>query len=157
LRPNLKHMKIEKGKWVAVEYTLYTDGPEGEIIEETSDDSPFEFVFGEDDLLEKFEEAIAGKQAGEAFSVLIASDDAYGPEVEDAIVELPKETFMVDGEIDEDIIQVGEVVPMNDDEGNELQGLIVELKLNTIVVDFNHPLAGMDLYFDGEIKQVKDA
>lgn len=154
--PNFAQMKIENGKWVAVEYALYSDGPDGELIEETSDDAPFEFVFGSDDLLEKFEEAIAGKTAGESFSILIPAADAYGPEVEDAIVELPKETFLVDGKLDEDVIQVGEVVPMHDDEGNELMGLIVELKLNTVVVDFNHPLAGMDLYFDGEIKAVKD-
>ena len=52
---------------------------------------------------------------------------------------------------------MGETLPMTDDEGNELLGLIIEVKLNSVIMDFNHPLAGVDLFFDGEVKEVREA
>ena len=62
-----------------------------------------------------------------------------------------KVTFMIDGKIDEEVMQVGEVVPMEDDEGNELVGVVVEIEADVVHVDFNHPLAGLDLHFEGVV------
>ena len=73
-------MKIEKGTLVVLDYSLYADGPEGELIEETSGDEPFEFIFGMEEMLPKFEQALEGKAAGEAFKVAIKAEDAYGLE-----------------------------------------------------------------------------
>ena len=58
---------------------------------------------------------------------------------------------MIDGKIDEEVMQVGEVVPMEDDEGNELVGVVVEIEADVVHVDFNHPLAGLDLHFEGVV------
>ncbi len=149
-------MKVQKGKMVAVEYRLHADGPEGELIEETTADGPLEFIFGHEDLLEHFEQALLDKAAGDAFTVLIKADDAYGEEDEEAIVELPKSTFVVDGELDEEMLQEDELVPMTDEDGNELLGVVVEVTDDTVTLDFNHPLAGLDLYFTGSITDVRE-
>lgn len=149
-------MKVAQGKMVTVQYRLHADGPEGELIEETTTDSPLEFIFGHEDLLEAFEKALIDKAAGEAFEVLIKSDDAYGPEDEEAIVDMPTSTFVVDGELDDEMLAPGELVPMVDEDGNELLGLVVDSDENNVTLDFNHPLAGLDLHFSGTVLEVRE-
>ncbi|MFT4780328.1 MAG: FKBP-type peptidyl-prolyl cis-trans isomerase SlyD [Flavobacteriales bacterium] len=149
-------MKVAKGKLISVEYSLFQDGPEGDLIEETTSEENFEFIFKEEEMLAAFEAELEGKEAGQSFSVSIKSDDAYGPEDPEAIIEFPKENFVVDGELDEELLQEGEVIPMSDDEGNELEGVVVGTSKETVTLDFNHPLAGIDLFFDGQIISVKE-
>ena len=72
-------------------------------------------------------------------------------ETEDAIVALPKETFVVDGKLDKEIMKPGEVVPLEDEDGNEVIGVVVEVQDQVVHVDFNHPLAGLDLHFEGVV------
>ncbi len=149
-------MKIEKGKLVSVDYSLYTDGPDGELVEETTAEEPFDFIFGHEAMLDGFETALRDKAAGESFSVLIKSDDAYGPESEEAIITMEKSAFVVDGELDEEMLQPGEIIPLEDEEGNELMGLVVSNEADKVIIDLNHPLAGLDLYFDGEVLDVRE-
>ena len=147
-------MKIENGKQVTLQYVLRAGGPEGEIMEETLPEEPMSFVMGAEPMLAKFEQAILGLSAGDKFTVFIEMADAYGDEDEDLFIEFPKETFIVDGELDEDMFEEGEVVPMKTQEGEEVMGIVDEVKLNSIVIDFNHPLVGEDLHFEGEILEV---
>ena len=143
--------QVERTSLVEVAYTLRADGPKGEELETCTEEAPFVFRMGGEEALEAFEQRLRGKKAGEPFSFVIACEDAYGDETEEAIVALPKKTFMVDGKIDEEVMKPGEVVPLEDDEGNELIGVVVELEGDVVHVDFNHPLAGLDLHFEGVI------
>ncbi len=149
-------MKVAKGKLVSVDYSLHADGPEGELIEETTAQEPLEFIFGHEDLLEKFEAVLLDKQAGDSFTVLIKAADAYGEEDEDSIVDLPLSTFVVDGELDDELLKEGELIPMVDDDGNDVYGVVLEVTEDNVTLDFNHPLAGLDLYFDGKIVEVRE-
>ncbi|MEC8401628.1 MAG: FKBP-type peptidyl-prolyl cis-trans isomerase, partial [Bacteroidota bacterium] len=106
--------KVVPGALVEVAYTLHADGPDGEELEVCTEEAPFMFRLGEDEALEAFEQALLEKREGEPFEVLIACDDAYGQETEDAVLALPKETFKVDGKIDLKVMKPGEVVPMED-------------------------------------------
>lgn len=146
---------IQNGKRVVVHYALYDTTPEGELLERTDDDQPFEFIFGEEELLPHFAKGIEGLKAGDSFNFGIDCENAYGPEDEDAVAELPKSSFMIDGEIDEDELQEGNYVEMEDEDGNEVLGYVLENRLNTVVLDFNHPLAGMDLWFSGKVLSVE--
>jgi FKBP-type peptidyl-prolyl cis-trans isomerase SlyD len=149
-------MKIEAGKTVEVHYTLHIQGPEGEIVEQTFGGEPLGFVFREDQMLQKFEEALEGLSAGDKFTIAIACVDAYGQEDEEFFMEFPKSEFIDDsGEFDEEIFAEGEVVPMQTPDGHTVQGVVAEVKLNSIIIDFNHPLAGEDLYFEGEVVSVQ--
>jgi FKBP-type peptidyl-prolyl cis-trans isomerase SlyD len=148
-------MKIENGKNVEVHYTLHVDGPEGEVVEETTTDEPLRFAFGVDPMLAKFEKALEGLSAGDSFTVAISCDDAYGQEDEELFMEFPKEEFIDDdGEWDEELFAEGEVVPMQTPDGQTVQGVVAEVKLNSVVIDFNHPLAGENLFFEGKILSV---
>ena len=62
-----------------------------------------------------------------------------------------------DGKINEDICQVGNEVPMMDSEGNPLKGIINEITDTYVKMDFNHPMAGQDLFFSGRIIEVRQA
>ena len=143
--------EVQHGAQVEVAYTLRANGPEGEELETCQEESPFVFRMGAEEALEAFEKALVGKRVGEPFELTIACDDAYGEETDEAVLSLPKETFMVDGKLDEEVMQAGEVVPMSDDEGNEIVGMVVEVNADAVLVDFNHPLAGLDLHFEGVV------
>lgn len=148
-------MKIEPGKRVSVNYSLYADGPEKELIEETRQDDPMQFTFGEDPMLPKFEAALLGLQPGDKFTISIPAEEAYGEEQEGLFIEYPKSTFIEEGELDEELFQEGEIIPLESPEGDIIEGVVCEVKLNSIVLDFNHPLAGEDLYFEGEVIAVE--
>ena len=143
--------EVQHGAQVEVAYTLRANGPEGEELETCQEESPFVFRMGAEEALEAFEKALVGKRVGEPFELTIACDDAYGEETDEAGLSLPKETFMVDGKLDEEVMKAGEVVPLSDDEGNEIVGMVVEVQTDAVLVDFNHPLAGLDLHFEGVV------
>ncbi|MFM7730768.1 MAG: peptidylprolyl isomerase [Flavobacteriales bacterium] len=147
-------MKIQKGSNVEVSYVLRVDSYDGEVVEETMANEPMAFVYGEDQMLEKFEQALLGLSAGDKFEVAIPVEEAYGPELDELYVEFPKSEFIEDGEIDEELFEIGEIVPMQTPDGDTVQGMVAEVHLNSIVLDFNHPLAGEDLYFRGEVLTV---
>ena len=150
-------MNISKNKVVSLSYELRTDGKDGEIIETVDASRPLMFIFGTDSLVPGFERNVENLKTGDRFSFLLSCEDAYGQAIEEAVVEIPKTAFMVDGEIDQEMLFEGNVVPMTDSDGNHLEGVIVDVKKDTVVVDFNHPLAGDDLYFSGAVVDVREA
>lgn len=150
-------MKIERNAFVSLTYQLRLNGAEGELIEETGNDSPLEFVFGAGRMLEMFEQKLEGLQAGDEFNFELKAEDAYGDVNEDAVVELPKNIFEINGAIDEDMLAVGNSVPMQDAQGNRLNGIVLDVTDETVKMDFNHPLAGDDLHFSGSIMAVREA
>ncbi len=148
-------MKIEKGKIVNLTYDLHLNGFEGELVESTKPENPLVFVYGDGNMLESFESKIKDLSKGDNFKFSLSKDEAYGDEIEDAIAEFPKDVFLQE-EMTE-LPKVGEHVPMQDAEGNRFDGIVTEIKDSSVVVDFNHPLAGEDLYFTGKIIDVKDS
>ena len=100
-------MKVENSKMVSVHYTLTVDGA---IADQSREGQPLQFICGAGMLLPKFEGAIMGKEPGEKVSFTLEPKDGYGELDPQAIVELPKTIFMVDGKIAEEILFVGFVV-----------------------------------------------
>ena len=94
--------------------------------------------------------------AGENFSISIKCDDAWGQDREDLFIEFDKKVFLDEDGVDEEVIAEGEIVPMEDDEGNEVMGVVVENKDKSIVLDLNHPMAGEDVHFEGTVLEVSD-
>jgi FKBP-type peptidyl-prolyl cis-trans isomerase SlyD len=147
-------MKIGTNKVVALSYTLVVDG---DVMETVTADKPMEFIFGTGYLLPKFEENILDKVVGDSFAFELSAKEGYGEENPDAVIELPKDMFMVDGKIEEGLLVVGNVLPMQDSDGNRLQGTIDEIKDDVVIMNFNHPLAGANLNFKGTVVSVREA
>jgi len=150
-------MKIERNTFVSLTYQLRLNGADGELIEETGNENPLEFVFGAGRMLEMFEQKLEGLGAGDAFNFELKADEAYGDINDDAIVDLPKNIFEVNGSIDEEMLSVGNTVPMQDAHGNRLNGIVLEVTDELVKMDFNHPLAGDDLFFSGSVIAVREA
>jgi FKBP-type peptidyl-prolyl cis-trans isomerase SlyD len=150
-------MTIAKDKMVSLTYDLRLDGKEGDIFESAGKDSPLVFLYGAGMMLPAFEDALLNKQKGDTFEIAIPAIDGYGEEHEEAIVDLPRSIFEVDGKIDEELITPGNSVPMMSSNGQRMQGLVVSVDEATVKMDFNHPLAGEDLHFTGEVLEVRDA
>lgn len=148
-------MEIAENKVAILSYTLTTDGGR-QIIELIRREHPRAFIFGADVLLEGFESAMIGMKTGNAFDFTLKAEQAYGPKDTYAIMDLPKDTFEVDGKIDESAFLIGNEIPMSDNEGNRHVGVVIDIKEELIVMDFNHPMAGKDLHFRGEIIEVRD-
>ena len=147
-------MKIEKNSVVALTYDLEVDN---EIIQSVNEENPLEFIFGTGYLLPKFEEQILHKEAGDKYDFTLSAADGYGEEDPQAFVELPKDLFKVNGNIEAGLFTVGRALPMQDSEGNRLTGYIDEVRDNSILMNFNHPLAGAKLHFSGKIVLVREA
>jgi FKBP-type peptidyl-prolyl cis-trans isomerase SlyD len=150
-------MKIAKDKVVSVTYELSILNNDTEIIEKVTDQRPLTFLLGHNNLLPKFELALTGLQTGESFDFILNSNEAYGQIIQEAVIELPKSVFKNDDQIDESLFFIGNVVPMMDKDGNHFNGKIIELYDDKVKMDFNHPLAGEDLHFKGQVIEVREA
>jgi FKBP-type peptidyl-prolyl cis-trans isomerase SlyD len=141
---------------VKITYQLRTE-PNGEIMDYADQAHPFSFLFGHQNVLELFEQNIGGKIAGNQFSFVLAPADGYGEYEQEAVIQLEKNIFSVDGKVQDDMLFVGNVVPLQDQNGNHMQGRIVAITDTHVTVDLNHPFAGKTLYFSGEVLEVRAA
>lgn len=127
---------IEEGVEVCFTYTLTV---EGEVLESNAGQEPLVYVQGDGQLLPALEAALAGMSAGDTKTVNLAAANAYGEFSEAAFQEVPLERVPVEARVVDATLQSqGYAGPIR----------VAEIRDNTVVLDFNHPLAGKDLKFD---------
>ncbi len=150
-------MTIDANMVVSLNYKL-TNHKTGEKIEETTAENPMLFLYGVGSIIPEFEENIHGKKVGDSFSFAIASENAYGEKNDNQIAMIPINVFHDEnGNLNVSEIFTGAIVPMSDNEGNHLRGTVLEITDEIVKMDFNHPLAGTDLFFEGVILEVRPA
>lgn len=150
-------MKITANKYVAVTYDLNVgEGEERELMEKATVEAPLKFIYGTGMMLPAFEKALNGLEVGGTFNFSIEPAEAYGEYNEEHVLDLPKNIFEVDGKFDAEMIKEGNTVPMMDSNGNRMNGSVLEVKDDIVVMDFNHPLAGETLHFSGEVIDVHE-
>ena len=86
---------------------------------------------------------------GDKKTINIPFDEAYGPRNPEMVIEMPKDKFPKDLDI-----EVGMPLGMSDPQGQQFQVTIVEIKEDVVMLDANHPLAGQDLVFDLELVEI---
>ncbi len=153
-------MKISTNKFVAAEYELFVDGQEGqelELMEKATKEQPMRFVFGIGMMLKAFEENIQDLEVGSKFDFTIPMEEAYGDYAEENIIDLDRSIFEIDGKVDDQVIFPGNIVPLMDSEGNRLNAQILDVNNSFVKVDLNHPLAGENLHFKGEVLEVRES
>jgi len=156
LKTHLEYMKIDQNKTVSLIYKLREADINGKILEELQESRPLKFIFGTGRLLPAFEENLVSLNSGDNFSFNLNADQAYGRRREERIVDVPLSIFKNEGEVDENICRVGNDVPLTDDSGNPFYGTIIEICEDSVKMDFNHPMAGVDLFFSGKILEVRE-
>ena len=152
-------MIVENEKVVTATYEMFVDGENGqeELMERATTDHPLVYCHGLGMMLPKFEEALAGKQKGDKFDFRIDHTDAYGEYDEEGVLDLDKKMFFNgDGEFDSERVYVGAIVPMNTVDGQVVNAQILEISKDKVIIDLNHPLAGENLHFVGEIIDLRD-
>ena len=144
-------MKATKDTVVTVEYRLTL--PDGELIDSSEDEGgPLVYLHGYEDIVPGLEKALEGKGVGERIQAVVPPEDAYGEYDPEGVEEVPREDFPKDLEL-----EAGGVITATDEDDEEVEFTVKEVKGDTIVVDFNHPLAGKTLHFDVTIKEIRAA
>ncbi|MBK6995076.1 MAG: FKBP-type peptidyl-prolyl cis-trans isomerase [Lewinellaceae bacterium] len=150
-------MIIEQNKVVAVHYTLNEGTAEVQLVESTNGSEPLTFIYGVGMMIPAFEANLTGLSIGDTFAFGIPAAQAYGEYDATALVEVPKQIFEHEGKIPDGLLEIGNVLPLQDQEGNRMQGMVAWVGLDKVKLDFNHPMAGVDLFFTGHVEGVRDA
>lgn len=152
-------MLIDNNKVVSLHYKLEIDEDGSTItVDQSSEEQPLVFLFGTGMLLPEFESNISGKKVGDQFDFILSPENGYGTSQPEQIVEISIDSFRdPEGNIDRELLVVGKILPMQDNHGQRFNGLITKVSIETITMDFNHPLADKTLHFTGHIVEVRDA
>lgn len=136
--------QAKQGDTVQVNYTGKLE--DGTVFDTSYGRWPLQFTIGNGQLIEGFEKAVTGMSVGEKKTVVIPSDEAYGPRLEQAIVEVPRKNLPPD--LNPKVGQRLEIVQQNDE---TVLVTVIATSPDTLTLDANHPLAGRDLTFDIEL------
>ena len=152
-------MQIQVNKVVGVSYSLEVSegGSSRTFVEKAGAEEPLLFLYGVGSMIPGFERALEGLGLGEDFSMDILPEEAYGPVSEEDIVELPYSVFADEVAKYPDMLTIGNIIPMNDGQGHQFQGKVKSVGLDTVTMDFNHPLAGKTLHFTGKVESLREA
>lgn len=141
--------RVSDGMVVSLAYVLTVDGKE---IARVDDQDPLEYLHGAQDILPGLEDALEGKKVGEKLQVTLQPDDAYGEYDEDNIEEIDRADIP-----DADQLEIGMVVEVEDEDGYTYMAHVREMTADTVVLDFNPPLAGKTLTYDVSIVKIREA
>ncbi|MGZ8216082.1 FKBP-type peptidyl-prolyl cis-trans isomerase [Methylomagnum sp.] len=142
-------MQIADDKVVQIHYTLTND--EGETLDSSRDQEPLAYLHGFGNIIPGLENALAGRVVGDKFQVTIPPEEAYGLRDDDMVQAAPKSAFQ----------GVPEVLPGMQFHAESPEGIqlvtVIDVDGDNVILDGNHPMAGMTLNFDVEVTEVRDA
>lgn len=140
--------RVEKNKVVKMTYILMDES--GNVLEETGDE-PVSFIFGVGQIIEGLERGMEGMVVGEERTIEVSPLDGYGEYDETAVQEVPKSLF---GDTEP---EVGMKFYAQTNDGHSIPVYIKEVKEDSVIIDFNHPLAGKNLKFKVKVVGIRDA
>lgn len=151
-------MNTTSNKYITVAYDLYSDfDGKNELVEKATAEHPFQFISDMGTTLDAFEAQIKPLAKGDNFDFTLSVEEAYGPYEQERVLELDKSVFTINGKFDTEHIYPGAVVPLMNADGARFNGTIVEVADDKVTVDLNHPLAGKELHFVGQVVEHREA
>lgn len=142
-------MKITNNSVVVMHYAV--SDSEGTLIDSSYDHKPMAIIQGSGYLIPGLEDALLDHQVGDKFEVAVSAEQAYGDRHDDYVQIVPKE--LLQGVED---LTVGTQLRASTDDGEQTV-IVIEVTDDEVTVDGNHPLAGLDLSFDVEVLEVREA
>ena len=151
-------MDTTVNKYIAVSYRLYTvENGESHLVEEATEDKPFQFISGFGVTLDAFERNIASLDKGADFDFELTKDEAYGDYEQARVLDLDREMFCINGHFDHEHIYQDAIVPLQNADGNRFMGRVLSIGGDKVRMDLNHPLAGQTLNFKGRVVESREA
>jgi len=147
---DIKALTIGPGCEVAMHFSLTLE--DGTVADSTIDHDPIRFIMGDGSLIEGLELALYGLKVGDKQVLSIEPREAFGFPDEESIHEMSRSEFPEDMDIEE-----GMIIEFDTPSGERVPGALKSIKGDTVIVDFNHPLAGHEITFDVEILEIKPA
>lgn len=136
---------IENGDKVRIQYVLTVDG---EPVDSTEGREPFEYQQGKQQIIPGLERQLEGLRVGDEREIIVGPDDAYGVEDPNAYIEVSKDK-LPEGEV-----TIGMLVHATTPDGRQMVVRVAEIREETVVLNFNHPLAGKELHFTIKILEI---
>lgn len=137
-RKPTKDSVVSSGKKVSIEYSLKLK--DKSVVDTNVGSKPLTFIQGSRELLPALENALKGMKIGESKQITITPEEGYGPVDKNAVIEL----------------EIGTVLQSLNSDGQPIYAQVSEIREKTILLDFNHPLAGKTLYFDIKILDIQE-
>jgi FKBP-type peptidyl-prolyl cis-trans isomerase SlyD len=135
---------------VRLDYTLKNAA--GEVLDTSEGAEPLAYIHGAQQIVPGLERELDGLQAGDSKDVVVAPEDGYGVPDPQGIFGVPRAAFPPTVEL-----AVGESFIGEDDDGRAVPVRVIELRDDLVMVDANHPLAGVTLYFHVDVREVREA
>ena len=143
---------IEPNRFVTLEYVLKDD--EGDILDasEGEDGEPIEYVHGYGMLVPGLEAALAGMKTGESKEIVVSAEEGFGERDDELVLEIDRTEFP-----DPKVVKEGDEFVAESPDGDEVVMRVVEVKDDAVMVDANHPLAGVTLHYSVKVREVREA
>jgi len=138
---------VSKGKMISLEYTLKLDD---KVVDTNVGKAPLTYTQGAHKIIRGVEAAVEGMMVGQEKHVILTPADGYGARDLTKLQEVPRKKVP-------EVIKVGTQLHGKDANGQVVQPVVAEIKDNTVLLDFNHPLAGKTLFFDVKVVDVESA
>ena len=144
----MSELAIGPGTKITLHFALQLDN--GDMVDSNFERTPATFTVGDGNLLPGFEKALFGMLEGEHKTLVIKPEDGFGQRNPNNIQEIARSQFSPDLELSE-----GLMLSFADAQKTELPGVVQRYDDEVVVVDFNHPLAGRDILFEGAIIKIE--
>lgn len=142
-------MQIAAHKVVTIHYTLTND--DGDLLDSSEGQEPLTYLHGMGNIIAGLETALTGRGVGDKFSVSVAPADGYGERDNDMVQSVPKASFQ----------GVDEILPGMQFQAQSPEGVqlvtVIDVDGDEVILDGNHPMAGLTLNFAVEVTGVRDA
>ena len=139
---------VENDLVVAIDYSLRVDG---EIIDESSEQEPLEYLQGHQNIIPGLEREMLGMKIGESKEVEVSPEEGYGKADPEAMMEVPKNQFP-----DHIPAEVGTELQVENENGDPVYARIDKVENNIVTLNFNHPLAGKKLHFTVKVLALRE-
>ncbi len=139
---------VQDGLVVSMDYKLTVDG---EVLDSSDDAGPLQFLAGYGNIVPGLESEMIGMKVGESKDVVVKPEDGYGEFDDDAFMDVPRNEFPADMEIEE-----GVELNVTDEDGQNQYARVDSITKETVRLDFNHPLAGAELHFSVKVVALRD-
>jgi FKBP-type peptidyl-prolyl cis-trans isomerase SlyD len=142
-------MQIGKNKVVSIHYTLRDN--DGNILDSSDGGAPLTYIQGIGNLIPGMEDGLEGKKKGEKLNIKVSPEKGYGVRDDKMIQKVPRTAF------GSQEIKTGMQFQAQTGQGGTQVVTVTEVGLDTITVDGNHPLAGVELSFAVEVMDIREA